>query len=95
MSYKNSFTVYIDGINRTANAVMPLKWGDFLDERLDELYLSLRRIKKAHFEPLTSVEIVLSKIIQTIVVVFLCHKVCIYTSIKKHNAHKKKYQGSK
>ena len=60
MSYKNSFAVYIDGINRTANAVMPLKWGDFLDERLDEIYLSLRRIKKAHFEPLTSVEIVLS-----------------------------------
>lgn len=60
MSYKNSFTVYIDGINRTANSVMPLKWGDFLDERLDEMHLSLRRIKKAHFEPLTSVEIVLS-----------------------------------
>lgn len=60
MAIKNSFTVYIDGINRTNKAVMPLKWADFLDERLDECYLSLRLIEKSDFQPLTPVEIVLS-----------------------------------
>lgn len=60
MAIKNSFAVYIDGINRTSRAVMPLKWADFLDERLDECYLSLRGIKKKNFPPLTPVEIVLS-----------------------------------
>lgn len=60
MSYINGATVYIDGINRTHNAVMPLKWGDYLDERLDEANLSLRRIKKEYFSPFTPVEIVLS-----------------------------------
>lgn len=39
---------------------MPLKWADFLDERLDECYLSLRGVKKKNFPPLTPVEIVLS-----------------------------------
>lgn len=58
MAYKNSVAVYIDGINRTANTVMPINWGDFLDERLDELSLSLRAIKKENFAPLTPVEII-------------------------------------
>lgn len=57
MAIKNSFAVYIDGINRTGKAVMPLKWADFLDERLDECYLSLRKIEKSSFQPLTPVEI--------------------------------------
>lgn len=35
MAYKNSIAVYIDGKNRTANCVIPLKFGNFLDERLD------------------------------------------------------------
>lgn len=60
MSYINGATVYIDGINRTHNLVMPLKWAQFLDERLDECYLSLRRIQKANFQPLTPVDVVLS-----------------------------------
>lgn len=60
MAFKNSYAVYINGINRTHNAIMPLKWGNFLDERLDECYLSLRRIKVKTFSPLTPVEIVLS-----------------------------------
>lgn len=60
MSVKNSVYVYIDGINRTSRAVMPLKWGNFLDEQLDECRLSLRGIKKANFEPLTPVDIVLN-----------------------------------
>lgn len=59
MAYKNSAVVYIDGINRTANVVMSVNWGDFLDERLDELSLSLRAIKKENFAPLTPVEIIL------------------------------------
>lgn len=60
MSYINGATVYVDGINRTHNTVMPLKWGDYLDERLDEANLSLRRIKRETFSPFTPVEIVLS-----------------------------------
>lgn len=60
MAYKNSAYVYIDGINRTPNAVMPLKWGDFLDERLDECNLSLRGVKRDNFAPLTPVDIVLT-----------------------------------
>lgn len=60
MAVRNSFAVYIDGINRTSRTVMPLKWAELLDERLDECYLSLRGIKKKNFAPLTPVEIVLS-----------------------------------
>lgn len=60
MSIKNSIYVYIDGINRTSRTVMPLKWGNFLDEQLDECRLSLRGIKKANFEPLTPVDVVLN-----------------------------------
>lgn len=60
MSYINGYTVYVDGINRTHNAVMPLKWGNFLDERLDEMYLPLRKIKRETFSQLTPVEIILS-----------------------------------
>lgn len=57
MSYQNTAAVYVDGINRTANTVLPLKWGNFLDERLDECSLSLRAVKKKIFAPLTPVEI--------------------------------------
>lgn len=57
MAIKNSAKVYIDGILRTSHTVMPLKWGNFLDERLDECRLSLRAIKKQIFAPLTPVEI--------------------------------------
>ena len=60
MSYINGYAVYVDGINRTHNAVMPLKWADYLDERLDEANLPFRLIKKDSFSPLTPVEIVLS-----------------------------------
>ncbi len=57
MAIKNKIGVFIDGINRTPNVVMPIKLGNFLDERLDECHLSLRGIKKEHFAPLTPVEI--------------------------------------
>ncbi len=50
-------SVYIDGINRTSHTVLPLKFGNFLDERLDELNLSLRSIKRQNFAPLTPVEV--------------------------------------
>lgn len=60
MAIKNSVYVYIDGINRTPSAVLPLKTGNFLDERLDECRLSLRVIKKKNFAPLTPVEIIIN-----------------------------------
>ncbi len=63
MAIRNSYAVFIDGINRTSKAVMPLKWADFLDERLDECYLSLRGIKRKNFPPLTPVEILLSNVL--------------------------------
>lgn len=50
--------VYINGINRTSHTVMPIKWGNFLDERLDECRLSLRSVQQENFPPLTPVEIV-------------------------------------
>ena len=49
--------VYIDGINRTSKTVLPIKFGNFLDERLDECNLSLRAINVETFSPLTPVEI--------------------------------------
>ncbi len=53
--------LFIDGVNRTGKLLMPLKWGDFLDERLDEAHISLRAIKKQNFLPLTPVEIVINQ----------------------------------
>lgn len=59
MAVYNRAAVYIDGINRTSNTVMPIKWANFLDERLDEGYVTLSKIKrKEPFKPLTPVEIV-------------------------------------
>ncbi len=40
MAMHYEFGVFIDGINRTSRTVAPLKWGNFLDERLDECNLS-------------------------------------------------------
>lgn len=57
MAIRNKATVYINGRNYTFAAVMPIKWGNLLDERLDEMYLSLRKVKKQNFAPLTPVEI--------------------------------------
>lgn len=57
MAVQNIIHVFIDGVNRTSNVVVPVKFGNFLDERLDECYLSLRGIKKEYFQPLTPVEI--------------------------------------
>lgn len=57
MAIKNSAAVYINGINLTAFTVAPLKWGNFLDEQLDEMYLALRHCPIENFKPLTPVEI--------------------------------------
>lgn len=57
MAIKNSVAVYINGINLTHYTVMPLKWGNFLDEQLDEMYISLRHCPIKNFKPLTPVEI--------------------------------------
>lgn len=57
MAIRNSAAVYINGINLTAFTVAPLKWGNFLDEQLDEMYLALRHCPIENFKPLTPVEI--------------------------------------
>lgn len=57
MAIRNKASVYINGRNLTHYAVMPLKWGNLLDERLDEMYLSLRMCPFENFKPLTPVEI--------------------------------------
>lgn len=57
MAIQNTANIYINGINVTAFTVLPLKWGDFLDEQLDEMYLSLRHCPFDNFKPLTPVEI--------------------------------------
>lgn len=59
MAFKNSTYVYIDGINVSGKTVLPLKVGNFLDERLDEAFLSLRGIKQEVIAPLTNVDVVL------------------------------------
>ncbi len=57
MAVKIETAVYIGGVNRTARTVLPIKFGNFLDERLDECNLSLRAVKKEVFSPLTPVEV--------------------------------------
>ena len=57
MAIQNKAAVYIDGINLTPFTVMPIKWGNLLDERLDEAYISLRHCPIENFKPLTPVEI--------------------------------------
>lgn len=58
--FENKAAIYINGINLTHYTVMPLKWGNFLDEQLDEMYLSLRHCPIRVFKPLSPVEIHLS-----------------------------------
>ncbi len=63
MAVHNSVAVYIDGINRTPKLVLPIKISELLDERLDEVTISLRNIKKERFAPLTPVEIVIHNVV--------------------------------
>lgn len=57
MAIKNTSAVYINGINLTKYTVLPLKWGKFLDERPDEIYIALRHCPIKSFKPLSPVEI--------------------------------------
>ena len=57
MAIRNNFAVYINGINLTPFCVNPIKWGNFLDEQLDEMYLSLRHGPFENIKPLSPVEI--------------------------------------
>lgn len=57
MAKRIQTSVYVDGINRTSKTVMPIKFGNFLDERLDECNISLRAIKLESISPLTPIEI--------------------------------------
>lgn len=60
MAIENKAAVYIGGRNYTHYLVTPIKWGNLLDERLDELHLALRRCPVESFNPLTPVELHLS-----------------------------------
>lgn len=52
--------IYINGINFTPYLVQPIKWGNFLDEQLDELYFTLQNVSYKSFQPMDQVEIVLT-----------------------------------
>lgn len=53
----NNIRVTIGNTDYTSYVVSPLKMGNLLDERLDEVNLTLRYISKPYFEPQTLVEI--------------------------------------
>lgn len=54
----NKFKVTINAIDYTSHTIYPLKWGELLDERLDEAYFTLKFIDKAvPFQPLDKVSI--------------------------------------
>lgn len=60
----NKYSVTINGVDYTKYAVYPLKWGNLLDERLDEAYVTLKFVPKSlqdgAFHPLSLVKIVIS-----------------------------------
>lgn len=60
----NEYSVTINGIDYTKYAVYPLKWGNLLDERLDEAYVTLKFVPKSlqdgAFRPLSLAKIVIS-----------------------------------
>lgn len=55
----NEYSVTINGVEYTKYAVYPLKWGNLLDERLDEAYVTLKFVPKSlqdgAFRPLSLV----------------------------------------
>lgn len=54
----NKFKVTINTIDYTSHTIYPLKWGELLDERLDEAYFTLKFIDKVEpFQPLDKVSI--------------------------------------
>lgn len=60
----NKYSVTINGVDYSKYAVYPLKWGNLLDERLDEAYVTLKFVPKSlqdgAFRPLSLVKIVIS-----------------------------------
>lgn len=54
---KNKYAVYIDGINLTPFVVFTPTIGNFLDERLDEITLTIKRCPIKTFTPLSPVEL--------------------------------------
>lgn len=60
----NEYSVTINGVDFTKYAVYPLKWGNLLDERLDEAYVTLKFVPKSlqdgAFRPLSLAKIVIS-----------------------------------
>lgn len=57
----NDFFIIINGVNYTDYAIYPLKWGNLLDERLDEAYVTLKFVPKTlqdgAFRPLSLVKL--------------------------------------
>lgn len=61
----NRFKVTINDIDYTSHAIYPLKWGELLDERLDEAYFTLKFIDKAEpFQPLDKVTITIVDLLE-------------------------------
>lgn len=58
MAIKITSAIYVNGTNFTPYLVQPIKWGNFLDERLDEMYLTLQSTKHRAFQPMDKVELV-------------------------------------
>lgn len=58
----NDFFIIINGVNYTDYAIYPLKWGNLLDERLDEAYVTLKFVPKTLqdgvFRPLSRVTLI-------------------------------------
>ena len=60
MAIKITSAIYVNGTNFTPYLVQPIKWGNFLDERLDEAYITLVGTKFKAFQPMDKVELVLT-----------------------------------
>lgn len=56
----NKFKVQIGRGNYTNKVPFPIKWQDFLDERLDEGCLTLLQVEEEVFKPLTDVKITIT-----------------------------------
>ena len=59
----NDFFIIINGVNYSEYAIYPLKWGNLLDERLDEAYVTLKFVPKTLqdgvFRPLSLVKLII------------------------------------
>lgn len=59
----NDFYIIVNGTNYTDYAIYPLKWGNLLDERLDEAYVTLKFVPKTLqdgvFRPLSLVKLII------------------------------------